>query len=155
MNYLRKMDEIGHSLATSQARIFERSIEDDLPSFFFTKSFMLSYEARQLDELNLDYAGITEVEIYEVIKNRIKSKRGQLLPFPIMHFLGYFYRSAAYLHGVSSSTLYEKVPPKFLVDNYQTLHSLPIEEAIKEAFEVNNLKVKTKLERFFEIFPNL
>ncbi len=155
MNYLRKMDEIGHSLATSQARIFERSVEDDLPSFFFIKSFLLSYEARQLDELNLDYAGITEVEIYEVIKNRIKSKRGQLLPFPIMHFLGYFYRSAAYLHGVSSSTLYEKVPPKFLVDNYQTLHSLPIEEAIKEAFEVNKLETKTKLERFFEIFPNL
>ena len=155
MNYLRKMDEIGHSLATSQARIFERSIEDDLPSFFFIKSFMLSYEARQLDELNLDYAGITEVEIYEVIKNRIKSKRGQLFSYPVMHFLGYFYRSAAYLHGVSSSLLYEKIPPKFLVDSYQTLHSLPIEEAIKEAFEVNNLKVKTKLERFFEIFPNL
>ncbi len=155
MNYLRKMDEIGHSLATSQARIFERSVEDDLPSFFFIKSFMLSYEARQLDELNLDYAGITEVEIYEVIKNRIKSKRGQLFSYPVMHFLGYFYRSAAYLHGVSSSTLYEKVPPKFLVDNYQTLHSLPIEEAIKEAFEVNKLETKTKLERFFEIFPNL
>lgn len=155
MNYLKRMDEIGHSLSLSQARIFERSVEDGLPSLFFIKSFLLSYEARQLDELNLDYAGITEVEIYEVIKNKIKSRRGRLLPFPVMHFIGYFYRSAAYLHGVSSSLLYEKIPPKFLVDNYETLHSLAIEDAIKEAFEVNKVKIKSKLERFFEIFPTL
>lgn len=155
MNYSRKLDKLCHTLATSQARIFDRSVEEGLPSFFFIKSFMLSLEAKALDELCLEQSGINEVEIFESIKQKIKSHRGELLPYPVIHFIGYFYRATSYLTNITSKTLLEKIPPKFLVNNYSTLHSLPIESAIDEVFEINKIKVKTKEELFFDIYKNL
>ena len=155
MNFLRKMDELCHSLSISQARMFERSVEDGIPSHFFIKSFMLSNEVRQLDKLNLESVGITETEIYFSIKDKIKTTRGEVLPYPIMHFLGYFYRSAAYLSNLSSSYLLKNIPPRFLINNYKTLHSLSIEEAIKESFIVNKIEIKTNEERFIEIYKTL
>lgn len=153
--YFKEMDETCHFLSNMQARIFERSVEDGIPSYFFIKSFLLSYEARQLDKLNLESAGITEVEIYYVVKEKIKTNRGEILPYPIMHFLGYFYRSAAYLSKLTSSYLLKNIPPRFLINNYQTLHSLAIEEAIKEAFIVNKIEIKSNEERFIEVYQKL
>lgn len=155
MNFSRKMDELCHSLSLSQARIFDRSVEEGIPSFFFIKSFMLSEEARALDELNLESSGITETEIFDTIKNNVLTKRGDILPYSVIHFIGYFYRSAAYMLNSSSRSLYQDILPKFLVDNYPTLHSLPIEEAIKEALEANNVKQKSKEEIFFEVYKTL
>ena len=155
MNYSREMDKLCHSLSQSQAHIFERSIDDGIPSFFFVKSYMLSEQARAIDDLNLESAGITKTEIYETIKNRVRGKRGKLLSYPLMHFLGYFYRSAAYLLKLTSKYLYENVPPKFLIENYQALHSLSIQEAIKDAFEANNLEIKTKEELFVDIYKRI
>ena len=52
-----------------------------------------------------------------------------------------FYRMAEYLIGYSSKQLYEYIKPDLLNRNYQTLHSLSIEEAIKEVFEITHFKI--------------
>lgn len=155
MNFLRKMDDLGHSLASSQARMFERSVEDGIPSYFFIKSFMASYECSMLDELNLESAGINEVEIYDVVSKKVKIRRGEILSYPIMHFIGYFYRSASYLLDVSSKYLLENISPKILMSNYLTIHSLPIEEAVKEIFSICNIEIKSKEDIFFDIYKSI
>ena len=142
------MDELCHSLAIMQGRLFERSVEFSVPSYFFIKSFMLSEEARAIDELNLEKAGITEVEIFNSVKQKIDTKRGNFLPYPIMRFIGYFYRVASYLYDISSKYLYEHIPVKSLISSYDALHSLSIEEAIKDVFSIFKIDVKTKEEQF-------
>ena len=155
MNFLRKMDKLCHSLSVSQGRMFEKSILEGIPSYSFIKSFMCSNEAYELDLLNLESAGITEVEIYQSVKSKIKTRRGEILSFPLMHFIGYFYRSASYMLGIKSRTLFQEIPVKFLVENYLTLHSLSIEEAIKEAVEANKCVSKSNEEKFLEIYKQI
>jgi hypothetical protein len=135
-----------------QANLFERSVEKGIPSYFFIKSFLLSDDARHIDELNLEVSGLSEIEIFSLISANIKSKRGNLLPYPIMRFLGYFYRSAAYLYDVTSKFLYENVPVKVVVSSYDYLHSLPIEEAIKDVFEILHINLLSKEELFIKLY---
>ena len=152
MNSLRKMDKLGHSLSTLQANIFEKSVEKGIPSFFFIKSFMVSDLARDLDELSLESAGLTEVEIFEVVKSNIKINRGKIVSYPVMRFLGYFYRSASYLYKLSSKFLYKNIAPKMLIESYDSLHALPIEEAIKDVFDILEINIESNEEIFIKLY---
>lgn len=152
MNFLKKIDQIISNLAHSQAMIFEHSVEEGLPSKMFIKCFMLSDEARRLDELSLEMAGLSEIEIYNSIRVKIKSKRGQLLSYPVMHFIGYFYRVAVYLSGYSSKQIYERIPVNFLERNYLVLHSFAIEEAVREVFEILKIEDNDLNDRFKKIY---
>ncbi len=152
MKFLRKVDALSHSLASSQGRIFEKSISFGIPSKKFIKSYMLSNEASLIDELKLDVAGLSEIEIFDSIANRITNKNGTLYSFSVMHYTGYFYRIASYLTGHSSRFIYQHIKPDLINRNYQTLHSLPIEEAIKEVFEIINYKEEDKYELFKKIY---
>ena len=149
------MDELCHSLSVSQARIFDRSVKNGISSYFFIKSFMLSNQARELDNLNLEGAGLTEVDIFDAICEKVSIRRGELLPYEIIHFIGYFYRSASYLCGVTSKYLYKNIPPKFLVNNFKTLHAIAIEDAIEEVFDALHLITKSKNELFIEIYKKI
>ena len=153
MKFLRSVDNLGHSLALLQARIFESSVSNGLPSQFFIKSFMLSYEAECIDNLMLNISGLTEIEIFDSIKNNIKSKRGELFPYPVIHWIGYFYRMMAYLTGWSSKFIYKKITPSFLLKNYKTLHSLSIESQIEEIINLKKLKPIDNFEKFKKIYP--
>ena len=152
MKFLRSVDNLSYSLASSQARIFEKSVDFGIPSKLFIRSYMLSKEAKLIDDLNLGVAGLSEIEIYDEISKRIKTKRGKTYPFPVMHYIGYFYRMAAYLTGHSSKLLYENIKPDLLCKNYQTLHSLAIEDAIKEVFEISNIEIEDKYALFKKIY---
>ena len=152
MNFSRSVDALSHSLASSQARIFERSVALGIPSKQFARCYLLSMEARQLDELNLDVAGLSEEEIFDSICVRIKTDRGGVYSFSVMHFMGYFYRMAAYLTGYSSKKLYQIIKPDFLNKNYPSLHALPIEEAVKEVFEVVGVEEEDKYALFKKIY---
>ena len=152
MKFLRSVDSLSHSLAISQARIFTKSIDSGIPSKVFIRSYMLSNEASQIDKLNLDVAGLTEIEIFDEIQKKISTKEGTIYPFSIMHYAGYFYRMAAYLSGYSSKLLYQYIKPDLLYRNYESLHSLPIEEAIKEVFEIVNIKDEDKYALFKSIY---
>lgn len=152
MNFSKKLDRLGSQLAHSQAMIFERSVEEGYPSKMFVKCFMFSSEAKSLDELSLEKAGLSEIEIYDSIKHKIKSKRGQLLPYLVMHFIGYFYRVASYISGFSSKQLYKQIPVEFLLQNYLVLHSLDIEEAVKEVFDIKKIEKIDLYEQFKNIY---
>ncbi len=152
MNYLREFDKLCHTLSLSQARIFERSVEDGIPSYTFIKSFMLSSSAKSLDELNLESTGLSEIEIYEDIKDRIKTRRGKLLPYPIIRFIGYFYRSAAYMSGLSSKYIFNTISVKYLENNYLTLHSLSIVGAVNEVFDALKIEQEDKTKKFIELY---
>lgn len=152
MKFLRSADNLSYSLASSQARIFEKSIAFRIPSKSFIKSFMVSDEASLLDNLNLNVSGLSESEIFDNISNRISTKKGELYPPSIMRYIGYFYRMAAYLTGYSSKQLYKHIKPDLLFRNYQTLHSLSVEEAIKEIFEITNMKEEDKYLVFKQIY---
>lgn len=155
MKFLRSVDHLSHSLALSQARIFEKSVSFGIPSKIFIRSYMLSSEVSSIDNLNLDVAGLTESEIYDMVSKKITHKKGNLYPYALMHYIGYFYRMAAYLSGCSSKFLYQKIKPDLLYRNYQTLHALPIEEAIQVVFEIVDIKIEDKYASFKEIYKNI
>lgn len=152
MKFLRNVDDLSHSLASTQAHIFENSVSLGIPSKLFIRSYMLSKEAKLIDELNLDVAGLSEIEIFDSVSKKIKATSGELYSFPVMHYIGYFYRMAAYLTGYSSIQLYRNIKPDLLCKNYRTLHSLAIEEAIKEVFEITNTEIEDKYSLFKKIY---
>lgn len=152
MKFLRSVDRLSYSLALSQARIFEKSVSNGIPSKTFIRSYMLSKETKLIDDLNLDVAGLSEIELFDTIKKKINTNRGELYSFPVMHYVGYFYRIASYLTGLSSSQLYSTIKPDFIVRNYQTLHSLPIEESIKEVLEITGTTIEDKISLFKKIY---
>lgn len=155
MNYLRSVDDLSHSLASVQARIFEKSVSNGIPSKLFIRSYMISKEADYFDDLNLDVAGLSEIEIYNSISKKIKTKKGELYPYPVMHFIGYFYRMAAYLTDCSSVQLYRNIKPELLFKNFQTLHSLSIEDAVKEVFDITHFELEDKYSLFKKIYRNI
>lgn len=148
MKFLRKIDFLAQSLATSQARIFERSVEGGFSSATFVRSFLLSDEAKLIDDLDIDVPGLTEDEIYESVTYRIKNSKGHSYPYQVMYFIGYFYRMAAYLTGYTSKQLYQNIKPALLYRNFNVLHSIAIEEAINEVFQMANIKTEDKYELF-------
>ena len=152
MKFSRDVDHLSHALASSQARIFERSVALGIPSKTFVRSFLLSKEEKQIDDLNLDVAGLSEGEVLDAISKRIKNRRGEMYPFSVMHFMGYFYRMASYLTGYRSKELYRRIKPELIFKNYQTLHALPIEAAIKEIFEIVQFEEKDKYALFKKIY---
>ncbi len=152
MNFLRKSSELSHRLAHMQAMIFEKSVEEGYPSKMFIKCFLLSSEALSLDNLELEKSGINQIDIFDAVKSKIKSKRGELLSFPIMHFIGYFYRMASYLSGYTSRKLYELIGIDILVRNYLTLHTLPIEESIQEIFDILKIPESNLNQKFMDIY---
>ena len=155
MKFLRNVDKLSHTLASTQARIFENSVSSGVPSKIFIKSYMLSNEAKMIDDLNLNASGLSLVEISDSVISKISIKKGTLYSYAIMHYIGYFYRMAAYLSGYSSKSLYQNIKPDLIYRNYETLHSLPIEEAIKEMFIIVNLKIEDKYDIFKKIYNNL
>lgn len=152
MKFLRSVDKISYSLAKSQARIFEKSVSCGIPSKIFIRSFMLSDEASFFDKLNIDIVGLSEGEIFDNISSKISNKKGVVYSYSIMHFIGYFYRIASYLTNLTSKYLYKHIKPEILARNYNTLHSLPIEEAIKEIFELLNIQLEDKYSLFAKIY---
>ena len=152
MEFIRSVDHLAYYLASMQARNFEQSVRLGIPSKTFVRCFLLSNEARQIDELNLDIAGLSEGEILDAISMRIQTRKGEIYSPNEMHFIGYFYRMAAYLTGCHSRELYRSIKPEILYKNYLTLHALTIEDAIKEIFEITHFEVKDKYELFKQIY---
>ena len=153
MNFLRPDDHLMGYLSHNQAEIFEKSVEDGYPSKLFIKAFMLNNEVRYIDDLDLNRDGVNFEDIYTSTVNKIKNKTGELLPYNVMHFIGYFYRAASYLTKYPSKQLYQLIPVDLLVRNYVTLHTFDITEAIREVFELLNLEQNDLYQRFKEIYP--
>ena len=137
MKFFREKNDEIYSIASMQARVFERSSKEGLNSHDFIMAFMHSKEAMQLDIILFDNAGLSERELYSSIKTKISNikKRTAVYPENIMHWIGFFYRYASYLTGVPSFMLYKKITPKYLYSVYPAYHSLEISKAVSVVFD--------------------
>ena len=89
-----------------------------------------------MDDLSFLFGNLSEQEIFASAKAHLKKRSGgtHFTRFE-MHWIGYLYRSMAYLTGVSSKYLYRQVPPKYLREVYPLYHSLDVTQAIDKIFE--------------------
>lgn len=156
MRFFKEKDEAIYQYASMQARIFERSANEELNSHDFIRAFMHSKECFQLDTESFDNAGLSEREIYTSIKNRISNikKKTSVYPPQIMHWIGFFYRYASYLSMVPSPRLYKAVSPSYLVSVYPTYHSLEISKAVSKVFDDKEELLLTPEENFNHILSS-
>lgn len=154
MKFLRKKDEIGYMLASMQARIFERSAKEGIPSYFFIQTLANSFDAYQLDDLSFLLSGSSEIEVYMNTKMHTKRKNGLVYPEPVMHWMGFFYRYASYLTNISSKQLFKKISPKYLSGVYPLYHSVDIVKAVEMVFEDVDFDKMTPAQRFSNLYKN-
>ena len=154
MKFLRKKDEIGYMLASMQARIFERSAKEGIPSYFFIQTLANSFDAYQLDDLSFLLSGSSEIEVYMNTKMHTKRKNGLVYPEPVMHWMGFFYRYASYLTNISSKQLFKKISPKYLSGVYPLYHSVDIVKAVEMVFEDVDFDKMTPTQRFLNLYKN-
>ena len=152
MKFLRKKDDACYQLASMQAGIFERSVNDNIASYFFIQEYMNSFECSLLDNLNFFATGLSEFEIYLIIKRNVNRVDGEVYPLEIMHWMGFFYRYASYLSGISSKKLLKVISPKKLLQVYPLYHGLDIEKAVELVFEQNEIDNITPQERFLKLY---
>ena len=152
MKFLRKKDEIGYMLASKQARIFERSAKDGVPSYFFIQTFANSFDAYQFDNLGFLLSGSSEIEVYLNTKRDTKKKKGLVYPEQVMHWMGFFYRYASYLTNISSKQLFKKISPKYLSGVYPLYHGVDIVKAVEMVFEDVDFDRLTPSQRFLNLY---
>ena len=152
MERLREKDDICYRLASMQARIFEKSANEGIASYFFIQQFAYSFDAEILDNLRFLLSGFSELEIYLDTKRNTKRQNGKVFPPEVMHWIGYFYRNASYLMGINSKTLFKKIPPQKLYNVYPLYHGLDIQKAIDMVFETVDFEELTPLERFKKLY---
>lgn len=90
MKFLRKKNDESYRLASTQAKIFEKSAEENIPSYFFIQSFMNSNDAKTLDDLSYLNSNSSITEVYWNTKNNVKRKEGKVYPSDVMHWIGIF-----------------------------------------------------------------
>ena len=152
MKFLRGKTEDAYQLASMQARIFEKSAEKEIPSYFFIQDFMFSNDAKGLDDLSFLTSGSSELEIYLNIINNLKRKTGTIYPSEIMHWIGFFYRYASYLSGLSSITIFKKISPQYLNKIYPLYHGLDIVKAVEMVFDDLGINNSSPLEKFIDLY---
>lgn len=155
MNFIRKKDDVAYRLASMQARLFEKASLSGLPSYHFVHAFLRSADASSMDDLSFLLGGSSETEVYLNVSGSMKKQKGgTVYPSHVMHWMGFFYRYASYLSGISSPMLLKKVPPKHLYDVYEAYHGLDIEKAVERVFDELSVKNLTPSERFEALFRN-
>lgn len=152
MKFLRKKDDICYQLGSMQARIFEKSADEGIQSYFFIQSFMFSKEAKLLDDLSFLQSGLSELEIFTNIKKKTKRRNGKIYNPEVMHWIGFFYRYASYLTGLNSKTLFKKINPNQLCNLYPLYHGLDIQKAIDMVFSNIEVTIESPMDRFINLY---
>lgn len=153
MNFIRKKDDVVYRLASMQARIFEKASSSGFPSYYFIRAFLHSPEASSLDDLSFLLGGSSETEVYLRVSESLKKRSGgTVYPPHIMHWMGFFYRYAAYLSGIPSAKLAKSIPPKHLLGVYDAYHGLDIAKAVEMVFDGLSIVNPTPQERFDALF---
>lgn len=151
MKFIKNEDEKCFSLSQMQAGIFERAAKDQISSYFFIKVYMHSDEVNKLDDESIFYTGLSRESIYLPILRKMKKTSGEAYPIEIMHWIGYFYRTACYLTGKRSKWMFNQISPSYLKDVYYTYHSLDITKAVQLVLDSKIQKEETDHERIMRI----
>ena len=155
MKFLREKNEDAYKLASSQARIFEKSVQQLVPSYHFISAFMKSEFAESMDSLQYLFGFQSDDDVFsDIVKHMIKREGGTVFSAEEMHWIGYFYRYASFLSGASSKEIYKSVKPNYLRSVYPTYHGLDIEKAVQIVFDDCGFARMTPNERFVKLYLN-
>lgn len=153
MKFLRKNDKNCYTLCSIQARVFQRSSEKNCPSYYFVQAFMMSNDAKEMDNLGYLYGGSSEIQVFiSTMKKVPVDKKAAIYDPSEMHWFGFFYRAACYLTGIKSKEIFKKVSLKYLHTVYPAYHGLDIVKAVERVFEDLEIKESTPEDIFKSLF---
>lgn len=137
------MDAMQLKLCDIQGRLFELSVDKQIGSANFIKTFMNSKTAKALDSTynRMQWAG-EEYLLEEVIDDA-----GDKLDLKIevyskdeAYWMGYLYRYWHYYTGESSKAIYKQAPVETMKRNYLMFHTMAPEMAIEDLKEIGRRK---------------
>lgn len=146
MKFSREMDNNCYQLCKIQARLFERSSKQNIPSAYFVKVFFNSKYAKMMDKLEYlnDYP--SDEEVFNYLEENIHMNRGTVLPTYMMSWIGYLFREWSYTYEVSSKRILKNVPMSYLAKVYKPYHSLDIQKAIQLIAEDLAININESIE---------
>ena len=134
------MNTIQLKMCDIQGRLFELSVDRQIGSAGFIKTFMNSETAKALDSTynRMQWAG-EEYLLEEVIDeagDRFE-KQGEVYLDELIYWIGYIYRYWHYVTGESSKEIYKQAPVKVMKQNYARLYMMTPEDVIELLKETN------------------
>ena len=137
------MDELQLKMCDIQGRLFELSVDRNLNSATFVKTFMKSNTAKYLDSKynSMQWMG-EEYLLEEIIENagNLSAEEGQVLPRNILYWSGYLYRYWHYYADESSAKIYKQAPVETMVRNHMIFHTMDPALAIEKLKEISDQK---------------
>ena len=135
------MDELQLKMCDIQGRLFELSVDRNLNSAAFVKTFMKSNTAKCLDSKynSMQWMG-EEYLLEEICENTgdLSAEEGQILPNDVLYWIGYLYRYWHYYTGESSKKIYTQASVKTMIRNYTIFHTMDPALAIEKLKEISD-----------------
>ena len=133
------MNEIQLKLCDIQGRLFELSVDRQLASAIFIKTFMNSETANALDSTynRMQWAGEEYLleEIIETAGEKL-SEKSEVYSKDVIYWIGYIYRCWHYYTKESSKAIYRQAPVETMKRNYMMFHTMAPEVAIEDLREI-------------------
>lgn len=133
------MNSIQLKLCDIQGRLFELSVDRQIGSAMFVKSFMNSETAKYLDSKynRMQWAGEEYLleEVIEEAKDKLNPE-GELYPKDVIYWIGYIYRYWHYYTEESSRAICKQAPVETMKRNYLMFHTMAPEVAIEDLKEI-------------------
>ena len=137
------MNEIQLKLCDIQGRLFELSVDRQLGSADFIKTFMNSETAKALDSTynRMQWAGEEYLleEVASAASDALTSA-GEIFSKDILYWIGYIYRYWHYYNGEDSAKIYKQAPVETMKRNYMIFHTMDPVLAIEDLKEIYNQK---------------
>lgn len=133
------MNELQLKLCDIQGRLFELTVEQQLGSAAFIKTFMNSETAKALDSTynRMQWAG--EEYLLEEVRSAAGDKltgNCEVYSKDVIYWIGYLYRYWHYYTGESSKAIYKQAPVETMKRNYLMFHTMAPEVAIEDLKEI-------------------
>ena len=139
------MNEIQLKLCDIQGRLFELSVDRQLGSTSFIKTFMNSETAKALDSIynRMQWAGEEYLleEVMEAAGDKLDEK-GEVYSKDVIYWIGYIYRYWHYYAEESSKVIYKQAPVETMKRNYFMFHTMAPEVAIEDLKEIYRQRYK-------------
>lgn len=133
------MNEMQLKLCDIQGRLFELTVERQLGSAAFIKTFMNSETAKALDSTynRMQWAGEEYLleEVTETAGDKL-SRTGEVFERDVIYWIGYLYRYWHYYTGETSKAIYKQAPVETMKRNYMMFHTMAPEVAIEDLKEI-------------------
>lgn len=133
------MNEMQLKLCDIQGRLFELTVERQLGSAAFIKTFMNSETAKALDSTynRMQWAGEEYLleEVTETAGGKL-SGTGEVFERDVIYWIGYLYRYWHYYTGETSKAIYKQAPVETMKRNYMMFHTMAPEVAIEDLKEI-------------------